>query len=77
MWAGPSLLSQSHSSLIRRPIQSDMFYSAKRSKALQPANRKCCKNTTEVQYKGRKRKKNALKTNKTLTSQNKLFSWRQ
>lgn len=40
MWAGPSLLSQSHSSLIRRPIQSDMFYSAKRSKALQPANRK-------------------------------------
>lgn len=64
MWAGPSLLSQSHSSLIRRPIQSDMFYSVKRSKALQPANRKCCKNTIEVQYRKEKEKKKALKQTK-------------
>lgn len=78
MWAGPSLLSQSHSSLIRRPIQSDMFYSAKRSKALQHANRKMLQkhNRSPIQRK-EKGKKNALQTNKTLTSQNKLFSWRQ
>lgn len=78
MWAGPSLLSQSHSSLIRRPIQSDMFYSAKRSKALQHANRKMLQkhNRSPIQRK-EKGKKKALQTNKTLTSQNKLFSWRQ
>lgn len=59
MWAGPSLLSQSHSSLIRRPIQSDMFYSAKRSKALQHANRKMLQkhNRSPIQRKEKGKKK--------------------
>lgn len=71
MWAGPSLLSQSHSSLIRRPIQSDMFYSVKRSKALQPANRKMLQkhNRSSIQRKEKEKKCFKDKQNIDLTKQ--------